>query len=58
MVTAVENIEDDVSKSRQGTTIGKLIAEIIQPIEERYGGVRLKLTSDYKEKQLQFGQDL
>lgn len=37
LIGAIENIEEDVSKSKQGTTIGKLIAEIITPIEEKYG---------------------
>lgn len=37
LIGAIENIEEDVSKSKQSTTIGKLIAEIISPIEEKYG---------------------
>jgi len=36
-IGAMENSEEDVSKSKAGTTIGKLLAEIIGPIEEQYG---------------------
>lgn len=37
-IKAMENSEEDISKSKSGTTIGKLINEIISPIEEKYGG--------------------
>jgi predicted ATP-dependent endonuclease of OLD family len=37
-VQAMENAEEDISKSKSGTTIGKLIGEIIRPIEEKYSG--------------------
>jgi predicted ATP-dependent endonuclease of OLD family len=36
-IGAMENSEEDVSKSKSGTTIGKLLSEIIGPIEEQYG---------------------
>jgi putative ATP-dependent endonuclease of the OLD family len=36
-IGAMENAEEDVSKSKQGTTIGKLLAEILEPIENQYG---------------------
>lgn len=36
-IGAMENAEEDVSKSKAGTTIGKLLGEIIEPIENRYG---------------------
>ncbi len=36
-IGAMENAEEDVSKSKAGTTIGKLLAEIIEPIENQYG---------------------
>lgn len=36
-IGAMENAEEDVSKSKSGTTIGKLLAEIIDPIENQYG---------------------
>lgn len=36
-IGAMENSEEDVSKSKAGTTIGKLLAEIIGPIENQYG---------------------
>lgn len=36
-IGAMENSEEDVSKSKSSTTIGKLLAEIIGPIEEEYG---------------------
>lgn len=32
-IGAMENAEEDVSKSKAGTTIGKLLGEIIEPIE-------------------------
>lgn len=36
-IGAMENAEEDVSKSKAGTTIGKLLGEIIEPIENQYG---------------------
>lgn len=36
-IGAMENSEEDVSKSKSGTTIGKLLAEIIGPVEQQYG---------------------
>lgn len=35
-IGAMENAEDDVSKNRTTTTIGKLISEIVEPIERKY----------------------
>jgi predicted ATP-dependent endonuclease of OLD family len=36
-IGAMENSEEDVSKFKTSTTIGKLLSEIIGPIEEQYG---------------------
>ncbi|WP_413512155.1 ATP-dependent nuclease [Myroides odoratus] len=36
-IGAMENSEDDISKSSSTSTIGKLLAEIIGPIEQQYG---------------------
>ncbi|SHM52375.1 ATP-dependent endonuclease [Chitinophaga sp. CF418] len=36
-IGAMENSEEDISKSKTTTTIGKLLAEIIGPIETQYG---------------------
>ncbi len=36
-IGAMENAEEDISKSKTSTTIGKLLSEIIGPIEEQYG---------------------
>lgn len=36
-IGAMENSEEDVSKQKAGTTIGKLLAEIIEPIEQQHG---------------------
>jgi putative ATP-dependent endonuclease of OLD family len=36
-IGAMENAEEDVSKSKAGTTIAKLLAEILGPIESQYG---------------------
>ncbi|MDD4730089.1 MAG: AAA family ATPase [Dysgonamonadaceae bacterium] len=36
-IGAMENAEEDVSKSKAGTTIAKLLAEILGPIETQYG---------------------
>jgi putative ATP-dependent endonuclease of OLD family len=36
-IGAMENAEEDVSKSKATTTIGKLLGEIIGPIEAQYG---------------------
>ncbi len=33
----MENSEEDVSKTKSGTTIGKLLSEIIEPIEQQHG---------------------
>ncbi len=38
-IGAMENATEDVGKSKAGTTIGKLIAEIMEPIEQEHGGV-------------------
>lgn len=37
-IKAMENAEEDVGKFKTTTTIGKLIKEIIKPIEEKYSG--------------------
>ena len=36
-IGAMENATEDVGKSKAGTTIGKLIAEIMTPIEQQHG---------------------
>lgn len=36
-IGAMENATEDVGKSKAGTTIGKLIAEIMAPIEQQHG---------------------
>jgi len=36
-IGGMEDAEEDISKSKQGTTIGKLLAEIIEPIDTKYG---------------------
>jgi putative ATP-dependent endonuclease of OLD family len=38
-IGAMENSEEDVSKSKASTTIGKLLSEIIGPIESQYGAL-------------------
>lgn len=37
-IGAMEDSEEDVSKSKTSTTIGKLLNKIMAPIEEQYGG--------------------
>lgn len=57
-IGAMENAEEDVSKSKNTTTIGKLLGEIIEPIEAQYGenvrtnldGLRRLLDADGSEK--------
>ncbi|QXP69678.1 AAA family ATPase [Polaribacter sp. R2A056_3_33] len=44
-IGAMENSEEDVSKSKSSTTIGKLLSEIIGPIEQQYGA-KLKTVLD------------
>jgi len=45
-IGAMENAEEDVSKYKVSSTIGKLLAEIITPIEEQHGAtVREALSS-------------
>lgn len=36
-IGAMENATEDVGKSKAGTTIGKLISEIMEPIEQQHG---------------------
>lgn len=36
-IGAMENAEEDVSKSKSTSTIGKLLGEIIEPLETQYG---------------------
>ncbi|MFC1861381.1 AAA family ATPase [Chloroflexota bacterium] len=36
-IGAMEDAAEDIGKSKTGTTIGKLIAEIMEPIEEQHG---------------------
>lgn len=38
LIGAIEDIQEDVTKNKNTTTIGRLISEIITPIEQRYGG--------------------
>jgi putative ATP-dependent endonuclease of OLD family len=38
-IGAMENAEEDVSKFKTSSTIGKLLAEIITPIEEQHGAM-------------------
>ncbi len=37
VIGAMEDAEEDVSKAKTTTTIGKLIAEVMQPIEQQHG---------------------
>lgn len=53
-IGAMENATEDVGKWKTSTTIGKLISEVISPIEEQHGqalshaleGIRKKLSAD------------
>ena len=57
-VGAMEDAEEDVTKAKTSTTIGKLIAEVLSPIEEQHGaaihealdGLRKKLGADGTER--------
>ncbi len=54
----MDNVTEDVAKSKTGTTIGKLIAEVMQPIEEQHGaairealdGIKRRLTAEGGER--------
>jgi len=53
-IRAMEDAAEDIAKSKTGTTIGKLINEIMQPIEQQHGdeisnvldGIRRRLDAD------------
>jgi len=57
-IGAMENATEDVGKSKAGTTIGKLIAEIMAPIEQQHGaalnealeGIRNRLEAEGAER--------
>ena len=51
-IGAMEDATEDVSKSKTSNTIGKLIAEIINPIEENYGA-EIKESLDGLKKRLE-----
>lgn len=36
-IGAMEDAQEDVAKNKSSTTIGKLLSEIIEPLEEKYG---------------------
>jgi len=63
-IGAMEDATEDVSKSKTSTTIGKLIAEIIEPIEKNYGadlknsldGLRKKLEASGTERPTELKQ--
>ncbi|MEA2083081.1 MAG: AAA family ATPase [Thermodesulfobacteriota bacterium] len=57
-IGAMENATEDVGKSKAGTTIGKLIAEIMAPIEQAHGvalnealeGIKCRLEAEGPER--------
>jgi len=57
-IGAMEDAEEDVSKWKTSTTIGKLISEVMVPIEEQHGaaikevldGIKQKLSADGNER--------
>lgn len=49
-IGAMENAAEDVTKSKNHTTIGKLIAEIMEPIEENHTTAITKALDDLKKK--------
>ena len=57
-IRAMEDAAEDVAKSKTGTTIGKLINEIMQPIEQQHGdeisnvldGIRRRLDAEGVER--------
>ncbi len=57
-IGAMEDAEEDVTKAKTSTTIGKLIAEVLSPIEDRHGeaiqtaleGLRRKFGADGAER--------
>ncbi|MCK4235685.1 MAG: AAA family ATPase [Candidatus Krumholzibacteria bacterium] len=60
-IGAMEDVAEDVAKFKTSTTIGKLIADIVKPIQEEHGeairkeldGLRNKLDADGKERPVQ-----
>jgi len=48
-IGAMENAEEDVSKYKVSSTIGKLLAEIITPIEEQHGAMVREALNSFHE---------
>lgn len=49
-IGAMENVAEDVGKSKNTTTIGKLIAEIMSPIEENHSAIITEALDELKKK--------
>jgi putative ATP-dependent endonuclease of OLD family len=48
-IGAMENSEEDVSKNKNTTTIGKLLAEVIESIQQSHGGSFLTAINEIKQ---------
>ncbi|MDD5509761.1 MAG: AAA family ATPase [Dehalococcoidales bacterium] len=63
-IGAMEDATEDIGKSKSGTTIGKLIAEIMEPIEQQHGteirqtldGIRQRLEAEGAERAPELNQ--
>lgn len=63
-IGAMEDATEDIGKSKTGTTIGKLIAEIMEPIEQQHGtailqalnGIKQRLAADGAERAPELNQ--
>jgi hypothetical protein len=49
-IGAMENVAEDIGKSKNTTTIGKLIAEIMAPIEENHSAIITEALDELKKK--------
>lgn len=49
-IGAMEDATEDIGKSKSGTTIGKLIAEIMEPIEREHGTAILQALNGIKQR--------
>lgn len=46
-IRAMEDAGEDVSKSKSGTTIGRLLGELAKPVDKSYGDVLAKALSEF-----------
>lgn len=56
-IGAMQNVPEDVAKTKSGTTIGKLIAEITEPVEQQHGAAIREALEGVKRRLEAEGED-